>query len=164
MLYSSRIGQNAKEGIVFNGLKSERGYHGSPLGRERTGTFRVTSHDLADYGGTDMTDLNKKHCKACEGGVDALDDQRIQALLDQVPGWQLAEDSRSIKRKYKFKGFYKTVGFINAMAWIANQEGHHPDFCAGYNYCDVTFTTHEMGGLSENDFICAARLNALLEE
>ncbi len=110
-----------------------------------------------------MTDLTDKHCKACEGGADALDAGRIQALLLQVDGWQLAADNLSIHRRFEFKGFYKTVAFINAMAWIANQEGHHPDFCAGYNYCEVTFTTHDLGGLSENDFICAARLNALLE-
>jgi len=109
-----------------------------------------------------MTNLTDKHCKACDGGVDALDGNRIKALLAQVDGWQLAADGLSIKRRYEFKGFYRTVSFINAMAWIANQEGHHPDFCAGYNYCEVTFTTHELGGLSENDFICAARLDALL--
>jgi 4a-hydroxytetrahydrobiopterin dehydratase len=110
-----------------------------------------------------MTELTEKHCKACEGGVDALDSSRIQALLAQVEGWQLSEDSQSIQRRFEFKGFYKTVAFINAMAWIANQEGHHPDFSAGYNFCEVTFTTHELGGLSENDFICAARVNALLD-
>jgi 4a-hydroxytetrahydrobiopterin dehydratase len=110
-----------------------------------------------------MTELTEKHCKACEGGVDALNDERVQALLEQVPGWELAADKLSIQRRFEFKGFYKTVAFINAMAWIANQEGHHPDFCAGYNYCAVSFTTHDLGGLSENDFICAARLNALLD-
>ncbi len=110
-----------------------------------------------------MTELTEKHCKACEGGADALDDQRIQSLLVQVPGWEVAGDNRSIRRRFEFKGFYKTVSFINAMAWVANQEGHHPDFCAGYNYCEVSFTTHDLGALSENDFICAARLNALLE-
>ena len=110
-----------------------------------------------------MTELTEKHCKACEGGADALDSSRIQALLLQVEGWHLSEDSQSIQRRFEFKGFYKTVAFINAMAWIANQEGHHPDFSAGYNFCEVTFTTHELGGLSENDFICAARVNALLD-
>jgi 4a-hydroxytetrahydrobiopterin dehydratase len=115
-------------------------------------------------GGGDMTELTEKHCKACEGGVDVLDANRVQALLTQVPGWQLSADRLSINRRFEFKGFYKTMAFINAMAWIANQEGHHPDFCGGYNFCEVNFTTHDIGGLSENDFICAARLNALLED
>ena len=110
-----------------------------------------------------MTDLKEKHCEACEGGADALDQTHVQALLSQVDGWELAQDGLSIQRRFDFKGFYKTVAFINAMAWIANQEGHHPDFSAGYNFCEVTFTTHDLGGLSENDFICAARLNALLD-
>ena len=109
-----------------------------------------------------MTELKEKHCKACEGGAEALGEERIRALLAQVGDWHLATDGLSIHRRFEFKGFYKTVSFINAMAWIANQEGHHPDFSAGYNYCEVTFTTHDLGGLSENDFICAARVNALL--
>ncbi len=107
--------------------------------------------------------LADKHCVPCEGGTEPLSAARAGQLLAQVPGWQLAADGQSIRREFSFKGFYKTMAFINAMAWIANQEGHHPDFSAGFNYCHVTFTTHAIGGLSENDFICAARVNALLE-
>ena len=146
-----------------NGLMRSRGFCDSTAGAFGLVNTRSNSFALVVYGGKDMTDLLDKHCKACEGGAAALDDERIQTLLAQVDGWQLAADSQSIHRRYEFKGFYKTVAFINAMAWIANQEGHHPDFCAGYNYCNVTFTTHDLGGLSENDFICAARLNALLD-
>lgn len=87
-----------------------------------------------------------------------------QALVAQVSGWSISTDGKMLTRRFEFKGFYKTMAFINALAWIANRENHHPDFEAGYNYCVVNFTTHAIGGLSENDFICAAQVNALVEE
>jgi len=87
---------------------------------------------------------------------------QAEALVRQVTGWNLSADGKTISRRFEFKGFYKTIAFINAMAWIANTEDHHPDFSAGYNYCEVSFTTHAIAGLSENDFICAARVNELL--
>ncbi len=108
-------------------------------------------------------DLTQKRCAPCEGGTQPLDNEAATVLLEQVPGWELAGDNKSIRRRFEFKGFYKTMAFINAMAWIANQEGHHPDFSAGYNFCDITFTTHAIDGLSENDFICAAKVNDLLD-
>ena len=111
-----------------------------------------------------MSDLKEKRCRPCDGTEQALAGQRAEKLLTQVSGWAMSEDEKSISRRFQFKGFYRTMSFINAMAWVANREGHHPDFSAGYNYCDVTFTTHDIGGLSENDFISAAKLNALLED
>jgi 4a-hydroxytetrahydrobiopterin dehydratase len=112
-----------------------------------------------------MTDqLEQRKCIPCEGGMAPLERDRIDTLLDQIPGWKLSDDGKRIARRFEFKGFYKTMAFINAMAWIANQEGHHPDFEAGYNFCLVHFTTHAIDGLSENDFICAAKLNALLDD
>ena len=107
--------------------------------------------------------LSERHCVPCEGGTSPLSLELAKVLLDQVPGWQLSDDGTTIQRRFEFKGFYKTMAFINAMAWIANTEDHHPDFEAGYNFCLVNFTTHAIGGLSENDFICAARVNALIE-
>lgn len=114
---------------------------------------------------TDATSdtLSERHCVPCEGGTSPLSLEQAKVLLDQVPGWQLSDDGTTIQRRFEFKGFYKTMAFINAMAWIANSENHHPDFEAGYNFCVVNFTTHAIGGLSENDFICAARVNALIE-
>lgn len=109
-------------------------------------------------------DLQSRHCQPCEGDEQPLKGERVQRLLAQVPGWHLSEDGKALRRRFEFKGFYKTMGFINAMAWIANREVHHPDFSAGYNFCDVTFTTHAIDGLSENDFICAAKLNELLDD
>ncbi len=108
--------------------------------------------------------LTEKKCTPCEGGTDPLKRDRVDTLLAQVAGWQLSENGKAIHRRFEFKGFYKTMAFINAMAWIANKEAHHPDFEAGYNYCLVTFTTHAIDGLSENDFICAAKVNELLDE
>jgi len=110
-----------------------------------------------------LSKLLEKHCKPCEGGVDPLSPTRVSQYLEQVPGWIAAPDGKSISRKFEFRGFFRTMSFINALAWIANQQGHHPDFSAGYNYCDVLFTTHAVKGLTENDFICASRVNALLE-
>lgn len=110
------------------------------------------------------SDLKERHCKPCEGGVDPMVRDHARELVEQVPGWQLAADTKSISRRFEFKGFYRTMAFVNAVAWVANREDHHPDFTAGYNYCEVTFTTHAVKGLSENDFICAAKINALLED
>ncbi len=110
-----------------------------------------------------MTDLSQQKCVPCEGGTRPLSQDQARKLLQQVPGWTLQDDATAIQRRFEFKGFYKTMAFINAMAWIANQQMHHPDFSAGYNYCLVTFTTHAIHGLSDNDFICAAKVNELLE-
>lgn len=110
-----------------------------------------------------VCDLTDRHCVPCEGGVDAFNADRANEMLASIPGWELASDGKSIHKRFEFKGFYRTMAFINAMAWIANRENHHPDFSAGYNFCDVTFTTHAIDGLSENDFICAAKVSALLD-
>lgn len=110
-----------------------------------------------------MVDLAQRHCKPCEGGAEPLSEDRVRRLLDQVPGWSLTRDGKTIQRRFEFKGFFRTMAFINALAWVAHRQGHHPDFKAGYNACEVLFTTHAIGGLSENDFICASRVNALLE-
>jgi len=109
-------------------------------------------------------ELKERKCKPCEGGVDAMNGDQARILINQVPGWTLADDAKSIGRRFEFKGFYRTMAFVNALAWIAHEEDHHPDFSAGYNYCEVSYATHAVGGLSENDFICAAKVNALLED
>jgi len=84
------------------------------------------------------------------------------ALREQLhPDWQIAADSKSLQRTLKFKDFYRTMSFVNAVAHIANIEDHHPDLEVGYNRCRITFTTHSIGGLSQNDFICAAKIDRL---
>ncbi|MEM9304071.1 MAG: 4a-hydroxytetrahydrobiopterin dehydratase [Pseudomonadota bacterium] len=111
-----------------------------------------------------MSDLTEKTCKPCEGGVDPLNREQSEKLVAQIPGWNLSDDGKEINRDFQFKGFYKTMAFVNAMAWIANRENHHPDFETGYGHCNVRFTTHAIDGLSENDFICAAKVNALVDD
>jgi len=93
-----------------------------------------------------------------------MEREEAERMLGEIEGWSLSDDGKKINRRFEFRGFYRTMSFINAMAWMVNNEGHHPDFSAGYNYCDVDFTTHAIDGLSENDFICAAKLNALLDD
>jgi 4a-hydroxytetrahydrobiopterin dehydratase len=75
--------------------------------------------------------------------------------------WKLAADAKSLRRSLKFKDFYRTMSFVNALAHIANIEDHHPDLEVGYNYCRITYATHSIGGLSHNDFICAAKIDRL---
>lgn len=106
--------------------------------------------------------LTAKRCKPCEGKVAPLQAAEAQELLQQTPAWQMREDSKQISRTFKFKNYYETMAFVNAVAWIAHQEDHHPDLEVGYNRCHIQFSTHAINGLSENDFICAAKVDNLL--
>lgn len=110
-----------------------------------------------------MSELASKNCKPCEGGVAPLDRQQAQEMLQQVSSeWSLTDENQAIHRSFSFEDFYETMAFVNAVAWIANQEGHHPDLEVSYNSCGVQFSTHAIGGLSENDFICAAKVDDLI--
>ena len=91
-----------------------------------------------------------------------LDPSQVETLLGEVSGYQLDDARTKISKDYKFADFYETIAFVNALAYIANQEDHHPDLTVSYNRCSVSFSTHDAGGLTENDFICAARVNALI--
>lgn len=108
--------------------------------------------------------LGERSCEPCEGGIDPLAASRVARLLPQVPGWSVSEDGTTLTRRFEFRHFSRNLAFINALAWLANRQGHHPDFTASAYHCTVNFTTHAIGGLSENDFICAARLNALVKQ
>lgn len=109
------------------------------------------------------SDLSTKHCEACEGIGAALTPEQIKQLMPQLDKqWQVSEDSKQLKRSFSFKNFYETMAFVNALAWIANVENHHPDLELGYNYCHVTFMTHALQGLTQNDFICAAKTDQLM--
>lgn len=110
---------------------------------------------------TIVCNLENKHCVPCEGGVAPLTKDKVTALLAELNDWQVNAENTQIMRRFTFKGFYKTMSFVNAIAWMANQENHHPDMEVGYNYCVVKYTTHAIHGLSENDFICAAKVDAL---
>lgn len=109
------------------------------------------------------SDLNSRHCESCEGIGAALNAEQIINLMPQLDDeWSVNAQHTAIKRSFSFKNFYETMAFVNAIAWIANTENHHPDLELGYNYCHVTFMTHALNGLSHNDFICAAKIDALL--
>jgi 4a-hydroxytetrahydrobiopterin dehydratase len=108
-----------------------------------------------------METLVKKKCKPCEGGVPPYSAQRARELLQQLKGW-LLEDGKLVK-VYPFANYHHTMAFVNALAWISHREDHHPDLAVGYNRCRVTYWTHAVGGLSENDFICAAKCDALFD-
>ena len=104
-------------------------------------------------------DLTTKQCKPCEGGVPALSSGQVSAFLLQLDAWELQD--KQINKTYAFKNYYQTMAFVNAVAWVSHREDHHPDIVVGYNQCVVTYTTHAIGGLSENDFICAAKIDKL---
>lgn len=106
-----------------------------------------------------MTHLLSRSCSPQQGP--ALDPRAAKHLLEQLEGWTMDADAKSIHRTFKFEGYYPTIAFVNAIAWIAHREDHHPDLTVGYNVVTITFSTHSVGGLSENDFICAAKIDAL---
>ncbi len=108
-----------------------------------------------------MDDLQHKKCKPCEGGVQPLTATEAAHLLKNLNDWTLSPDVKSIEKLYKFPNFYRTMSFVNAIAWIANQENHHPTLEVNYGSCLVRFNTHSIDGLSENDFICAAKVDRL---
>ena len=108
-----------------------------------------------------MSTLATKKCKACKPGTPALTAKQIRLLLPEIPGWQHVK--KEIAKTYQFKNYYETMAFVNATAWISHREDHHPDLEVGYNKCKVRYSTHSVGGLSENDFICAAKIEQLMK-
>jgi 4a-hydroxytetrahydrobiopterin dehydratase len=108
-----------------------------------------------------MTDLTAKRCVPCEGGVAPMNSDESGNMLGQLNDWQLDEPGKEISCSFEFKNYYQTMAFVNALAWIAHREDHHPDLEVGYKRVRVRFSTHAIGGLSENDFICAAKIDAL---
>lgn len=107
--------------------------------------------------------LSQKHCVPRKGPAHSLSDARVRELQQEVAEWEVIEDGRALSRTFKFKDYYRTMAFVNALAFIANREDHHPDLGVHYDRCVVRFSTHDVGGLSENDFICAAKADALQE-
>ncbi len=109
-----------------------------------------------------MTDLLERKCKPCEGGVEPLTaDQAGELMAALHPDWQLSESGTTISRGFQFPGFGRTIAFANAVAWVAATEGHHPEMTVKYGTCLVRYTTTAINGLSDNDFICAAKIDRL---
>jgi 4a-hydroxytetrahydrobiopterin dehydratase len=109
---------------------------------------------------TGSCELGSKRCRPCEGGVPPLDERASGEFLATLPGWALA--GQRIDKTYTFANHYEAMAFVNAIAWVSHREDHHPDLGVGYRDVHVSYTTHAIGGLSENDFICAAKLEKLL--
>lgn len=109
-----------------------------------------------------MIDLTQKKCQPCELYKIPLSEEQIEILCKQIPHWEVRNHRKEISRNITFKNFYQTMAFVNAVAWIAHTENHHPMLEVSYQHCIIQYSTHSLGGLSENDFICAAKINALL--
>ena len=110
-----------------------------------------------------MTELAQRRCVPCEGGTKPLAAGQAEALMKKLgPAWKLAANGKQIEGRFEFKNYFRTIAFVNAVAYIAINEDHHPDISFGYKTCAITYWTHAIDGLSENDFICAAKVDKLL--
>ena len=112
---------------------------------------------------TTLADLRSAHCRPLRGAENKLGPEAVRARLALLPDWSLAHDGAAIERRVKFPDYYRTMAFVNALALVAHREDHHPDLGVHYGHVDLRYSTHDVGGLSENDFICAAKADALLD-
>jgi 4a-hydroxytetrahydrobiopterin dehydratase len=101
-------------------------------------------------------------CKPLKGPQHALARAKTDSLLAELPGWKLGPDGGDLRKNFKFPDFSQALAFVNALGWIAERENHHPDLELGWGRCLVRFSTHDVGGISLNDFICAAKTEALI--
>ncbi len=108
--------------------------------------------------------LHAAHCKPLKGSENQLAATEIKMLLKGLPGWKLIDNGEAIEKTYPFKNYYRTLAFVNALAFIAHREDHHPDLGVHYGKVVVLYSTHDVGGLSMNDFICAAKAERLAAE
>ena len=108
-----------------------------------------------------LSELLQESCVSLNKGEPAIDSSTAQQLADAISDWKISDDYLSISKDFKFKNYYETIAFVNSVAWIAHHQDHHPDLNVSYNQCRITYSTHSVGGLSRNDFICAARINQL---
>ncbi|MCG6963603.1 MAG: 4a-hydroxytetrahydrobiopterin dehydratase [Acidobacteria bacterium] len=105
-------------------------------------------------------ELLMKACRPLPAGTPPLAGHDLEHLLGHAEGWEIVESQ--LEKTVQFENHYQTLAFVNAVAWISHREDHHPEMVVGYNTCTVRYATHSIGGLSENDFICAAKVNALI--
>jgi 4a-hydroxytetrahydrobiopterin dehydratase len=106
-----------------------------------------------------MTSLRQRRCEPLEGGA-PMSASEVASHIAQLDGWQLC--TGAIEKTHRFGNFHQTMAFMNAVAWICHAEDHHPDVTLGYDRCVLRFSTHSVGGISINDFICAAKVDALM--
>lgn len=106
--------------------------------------------------------LLKQNCSALKGSEHLLSAKQCGSQLALLIDWQITEHGKALQKTVRFDNYYQTMAFVNALAFIAHHEDHHPDLSVHYNRCEIRFSTHDVGGLSINDFICAAKTDALL--
>ena len=123
------------------------------------GTFSLPT--LKENTMPDLIPLAQAHCLPLKGSEHKLTQARVAELMPELPGWELAEEGRALCRTFRFDNYYQTLAFVNALAYIAHREDHHPDLGVHYDRAVVRYSTHDVGGLSENDFICAAKAGQL---
>lgn len=111
-----------------------------------------------------VSELVSHRCKEIPKGSKPLIIPAIESYLSQLEGWDAPLNYAEINKTFQFKNYQQTIAFVNAVTWIANREDHHPEICFGYNQCKVSLTTHSAKGLTINDMILAAKVNALLDE
>ena len=112
---------------------------------------------------TDLVPLAHARCAPRRGQEHRLTEASIRELMPQLPGWSLVEGGHALAKTFRFADYYRTIAFVNALAHVANREDHHPDLSVHYDRCEVRYSTHDVGGLSENDFICAAKAGTLVD-
>ena len=108
-----------------------------------------------------ITELAARHCTPLRGAEHRLPEAQCRDWLAALPGWELVENGEAISKTFRFDDYYRTMAFVNALAFVAHREDHHPDLGVHYNRCVVRYSTHDVGGLSVNDFICAAKAELL---
>lgn len=112
---------------------------------------------------SDLPNLLTQRCQPIEQGQKGLVIPTIESYLNMLSGWDVTIDYSTIHKSFNFKNYHQTVSFVNAVSWIAHKEDHHPEICFGYNSCKISLKTHSIKGLSQNDMIMAAKINALLD-
>ena len=108
-----------------------------------------------------LSELASRHCTPLRGAEHRLPEDQVTGYLSALPGWERIEDGQAIAKTFRFDDYYRTMAFVNALAFVAHHEDHHPDLGVHYNRCVVRYSTHDVGGLSLNDFICAAKAESL---
>ena len=108
-----------------------------------------------------MSELAERQCVPCRGGVPPMKGEQINEMSSQLPDWQVVNEHH-LQRSYRFQDFRETLDFVNRVGELAEEQGHHPDICFGWGKADITIWTHKIDGLTESDFVLAAKIDKLL--